>query len=84
MNEAKLHHVCVMNGPKGPSCVWSKAPFGLKKYPAVAGYLMKMEQSSTKTGQKIDLIGMNILFQKRPKTGPMKRTLYLLTQKEPS
>jgi hypothetical protein len=37
-----------MNGPKGPSCVWSKAPIGCKKYPAVAGYLMKMEQSSTK------------------------------------
>jgi hypothetical protein len=28
--------------------VWSKAPIGCKKYPAVAGYLMKMEQSSTK------------------------------------
>jgi hypothetical protein len=37
-----------MNGPKGPSCVWSKAPILSKKYPAVAGYLMKMEQSSTK------------------------------------
>jgi hypothetical protein len=28
--------------------VWSKAPIRCKKYPAVAGYLMKMEQSSTK------------------------------------
>jgi hypothetical protein len=37
-----------MNGPKGPSCVWSKAPIWCKKYPAVAGYFMKMEQSSTK------------------------------------
>jgi hypothetical protein len=44
-------HMCVMNGPKGPSCVShvrSKAPCWMKKYPAVAGYLMKMEQSSTK------------------------------------
>jgi nitrous oxide reductase accessory protein NosL len=44
--------VCVMNGPKGPSCVWSKAPIWCKKYPAVAGYLMKMEQSSTKGPRK--------------------------------
>jgi hypothetical protein len=46
--DLKVHHDVPMNGPKGPSCVWSKAPFGLKKYPAVAGYLIKMEQSSTK------------------------------------
>jgi hypothetical protein len=26
----------------------AKAPIGCKKYPAVAGYLIKMEQSSTK------------------------------------
>ena len=30
------------------TCVRSKAPCWMKKYPAVAGYLMKMEQSSTK------------------------------------
>jgi hypothetical protein len=46
--DLKVHHDVPMNGPKGPSCVWSKAPFGMKKYPAVAGYLIKMEQSSTK------------------------------------
>jgi hypothetical protein len=46
--DLKVHHDVPMNGPKGPSCVWSKAPIGCKKYPAVAGYFMKMEQSSTK------------------------------------
>ena len=46
--DLKVHHDVPMNGPKGPSCVWSKAPIGCKKYPAVAGYLIKMEQSSTK------------------------------------
>jgi hypothetical protein len=30
-----------------PDDVWSKAPCCCKKYPAVAGYLIKMEQSST-------------------------------------
>jgi hypothetical protein len=37
----RLMYMCGMNGPKGPSCVphvRSKAPFGIKKYPAVAGY----------------------------------------------
>jgi hypothetical protein len=46
--DLKVHHDVPMNGPKGPSCVWSKAPICCKKYPAVAGYFMKMEQSSTK------------------------------------
>jgi hypothetical protein len=46
--DLKVHHDVPMNGPKGPSCVWSKAPIWCKKYPAVAGYFMKMEQSSTK------------------------------------
>jgi hypothetical protein len=39
--------------------VWSKAPIGCKKYPAVAGYLMKMEQSSTK---RMALIGCPIFL----------------------
>jgi hypothetical protein len=50
--DLKVHHDVPMNGPKGPSCVWSKAPIGCKKYPAVAGYFMKMEQSSTKRDLK--------------------------------
>jgi hypothetical protein len=36
--------MCVMNGPKGPSCVWSKAPICCKKYPAVAGFFMKKRE----------------------------------------
>jgi hypothetical protein len=32
--------------------VGSKAPIWVKKYPALAGYLMKMEQSSTKRTPK--------------------------------
>jgi hypothetical protein len=52
MNEAKLHHVCVMNGPKGPSCVWSKAPIRCKKYPAVAGYFIKWTINGPKRGAK--------------------------------
>jgi hypothetical protein len=39
--DLKVHHDVPMNGPKGPSCVWSKAPIWVKKYPAVAGYLIK-------------------------------------------
>jgi hypothetical protein len=36
--------MCPCMGPKGPGLI--------KKYPAVAGYLMKMEQSSTKRDLK--------------------------------
>jgi hypothetical protein len=71
------------------TCVWSKAPFGIKKYPAVAGYLIKMEQSSTnkrsekRAEKRADkgwlawkrwaYLSLSLLFLMNPK----KRTSYL-------
>jgi hypothetical protein len=54
--DLKVHHDVPMNGPKGPSCVWSKAPIWCKKYPAVAGYFIKWTINGPKRGaKKMDL-----------------------------
>jgi hypothetical protein len=50
--DLKVLMMCVMNGPKGPSCVWSKAPICCKKYPAVAGYFIKWTINGPKRGAK--------------------------------